>query len=76
MASVETLMTAEEFGRMPDDGRRTELVQGRVIELPPPRSRHGKVCNKTGRLLGNFAEEHDLGHVMSNDTGDCHGARP
>ena len=69
MASVETLITAEEFGRMPDDGRRTELVRGRIVELPPPKSRHGKVCNKAGRLIGNFADDHDLGHVMNNDTG-------
>ena len=36
MATVETLLTAEEFGQMPDDGRRTELVRGRIVELPPP----------------------------------------
>jgi Uma2 family endonuclease len=24
---------------------------------------------KVGRLLGNYAEEHDLGHVVSNDSG-------
>lgn len=69
MASVETLITAEEFARRPDDGRRTELVRGRIIELPPPGFRHGKIRNKVGRLLGNFAEEHDLGHVLNNDSG-------
>jgi Uma2 family endonuclease len=69
MATAEALMTAEEFGAMPDDGRRTELVRGRIIELPPPRSRHGKVCNKAGRLLGNIAEDHELDHVLSNDSG-------
>ena len=69
MATVEALITAEEFGQMPDDGRRTELVRGRIVELPPPKPRHGKVCNKAGRLLGNFAEDHDLGHVLNNDSG-------
>jgi Uma2 family endonuclease len=69
MATVETRLTAEEFGQMPDDGRRTELVRGRIVELPPTRSRHGKICNKAGRLLGNFADDHDLGHVMNNDSG-------
>jgi Uma2 family endonuclease len=69
MATAESLMTAEEFGRMPDDGRRTELVRGSIIELPPPRSRHGKICNKVGRLLGNFADDRDLGHVLNNDSG-------
>ena len=37
--------------------------------MPPPDRRHGKVCLKSGRILGNFVEEHDLGHVMSNHSG-------
>src|SRR5262249_54324055 len=31
--------------------------------------RHGYFCNQIGRILGNFVEEHDLGRVMSNDSG-------
>jgi Uma2 family endonuclease len=69
MASVETLITAEEFGRMSDDGRRTELVQGRVVELPPPKLRHGKICHRVSLLIGIHVEAHDLGHVVINDTG-------
>ena len=69
MASVETLITAEEFGRMPDDGRRTELVRGRVIELPPPRMRHGQVCGLVSFHLMTHARANDLGHVLINDTG-------
>ncbi len=69
MATAEALMTAEEFGQMPDNGRRTELVRGRIIELPPPRLRHGQVCSRSARLLGNFVDEHNLGHVLSNDSG-------
>ena len=34
-----------------------------------PKPRHGQVCNKAVRILGNFADERDLGHVLSNDTG-------
>ena len=37
--------------------------------MPPPNPRHGQICNRAGRILGNYAEEHNLGHVLSNDSG-------
>jgi Uma2 family endonuclease len=37
--------------------------------MSPPSRRHGQICNRVGRILGNFAEEHDLGHVLNNDSG-------
>jgi Uma2 family endonuclease len=69
MATVETLLTAEEFGSMPDDGRRTELVRGRIVELPPPKRRHAKALQRISQFLGNFVDAHDLGHVLSGDGG-------
>ena len=69
MASVETLITAEEFGRMPDDGRRTELVRGRIVELPPTNYRHGTVCGEFHFLLRLWLQDHDLGRVVINDSG-------
>ena len=69
MATTEALMTAEEFGQRPDPGYPEELVQGRIVGMPPPDRKHGFVCLKAGRILGNFVDEHDLGRVMSNDSG-------
>lgn len=69
MATAEALMTAEEFGQRPDPGYPEELVQGRIVAMPPPDRKHGFVCLKAGRILGNFVDEHDLGRVMSNDSG-------
>src|SRR5258708_37197012 len=68
-ASPTALMTAEEFARRPDPGHPEELVRGRVVPVPVPDRRHGQICSKVCRLLGNFAEEHDLGHVLNNDSG-------
>ena len=68
MSSVETLLTAEDFARLPDNGHPTELVRGRIITMNPPVPRHGQICNKVGRILGDFAEK-DLGHVLNNDSG-------
>ncbi len=69
MATAEALMTAEEFGQRPDPGYPEELVQGRIVAMPPPDRRHGRTCLKAGRILDTYAEEHDLGRVMTNDSG-------
>lgn len=63
------LLTAEEFAQRPDEGRPEELVRGRVVTMPPPGARHGKICAILARLLGNSAEEQSLGHVLCNDAG-------
>jgi Uma2 family endonuclease len=67
--ATQLLYTAEEFARRPDPGYPEELVRGRIVSRPPPQPRHGQVCNKVGRIFGNYADEHDLGHVLSNDSG-------
>src|SRR6478609_7246048 len=69
MATAETLLTAEEFGRRPDPGYPEELVQGRIIAMPPPDRRHGQVCGQAYYLLRQHVDERDLGHVLSNDSG-------
>jgi Uma2 family endonuclease len=68
-AVAETLLTAEEYAKLPDEGRPTELVRGRVVILNPPYPYHGYVCLQVGRIVGNFAEERGLGRALSNDSG-------
>ena len=63
------LMTIEEYSNLPDNGRPTELVRGRVVEMNLPKPRHGQICGKVNRIYGNFADDRDLGHVVCNDTG-------
>jgi Uma2 family endonuclease len=69
MATVTELLTAAEFAVRPDPGYPEELVQGRIVTMPPPTPRHGQICGKVDRLFGTFADEHDLGHVLCNDSG-------
>jgi Uma2 family endonuclease len=69
MATAEALMTAEEFGRMPDDGRRTELVRGRIVELPPTNFLHGLICCAISFSLRAWVGERHLGRVVTNDSG-------
>ncbi|MFO0952688.1 MAG: Uma2 family endonuclease [Isosphaeraceae bacterium] len=65
----EPLLTAEEFARRPDPGHAEELVRGRVIRMPPPGFRHGEVCAQVVFLLKLHLMAHDLGRVVSNDSG-------
>jgi Uma2 family endonuclease len=69
MSIAARLLTADEYARLPDSGCPTELVRGEVITMNPPRSRHGQVCANACFILRSFAKQHDLGHVLSNDSG-------
>ncbi len=61
------LMTLDQFFAR-YAGQPYELVRGRAVEVPMAGFRHGKVCIRAGRLLGEFADAGDLGHVVGNDT--------
>jgi Uma2 family endonuclease len=63
------LLTAEEYGELPDLGRPTELVQGRIVEMNVPYPRHGQLCALIAHLLQQYLDSHDIGHVMTNDAG-------
>ncbi len=70
------VLTAEEYARRVDPGYPAELVRGRTVPMPYPDRRHGQICNKVGRILGNFAEHYDLGHVLNNAAGVITGRDP
>jgi len=63
------LVTAEQFGRMPNDGTKTELVRGRIVRMPVPLPYHGFVCGRAFRYLDRYAEENQSGTAFSNDSG-------
>ncbi len=67
--SQSSLLTVEQFAERPDPGYPEELVKGRVVALPPTKRRHGQICSQAVYLLRRFLEDHDLGHVLSNDAG-------
>ncbi|MEX2176023.1 MAG: Uma2 family endonuclease [Pirellulaceae bacterium] len=70
------LLTAEEFLRLPENGQRRQLVQGVVLVMNMPGFRHGEVCSRIDRKVGNFVEERDLGRTVSNDSGIITGRNP
>ncbi|MGC1274387.1 MAG: Uma2 family endonuclease [Planctomycetaceae bacterium] len=60
----ERLLTAEEYAVLPDD-QRTELVKGRVIEVPPPGFQQGVVQIEIGSLLREHIRKRGLGRVLA-----------
>ncbi|HXD86943.1 MAG TPA: Uma2 family endonuclease [Urbifossiella sp.] len=66
---IVVLMTAEEYLAQPDDGRHTELVRGRIVEMPSPTPAHGFYCANISGVLREYARQLDLGRVVSNDSG-------
>ena len=62
-------LTAEEFAAMPELGRFTELVRGEVIDVPPPKSAHGRGCLNVGFALESHLRQHSLGRIVTNDSG-------
>ncbi|HQU46726.1 MAG TPA: Uma2 family endonuclease [Pirellulales bacterium] len=70
MATIEeTLLTAEEYGELPDPGYPTELVRGRIARMNVPYFEHGKCCGRIYATFGRYVDDHDLGHVLTNDSG-------
>lgn len=59
------LVTAEELAQIPNDDYHYELVEGRVIRVSPPGSRHAVLATRIAILLGQYVEAHDLGAVMT-----------
>jgi Uma2 family endonuclease len=64
MSGNTPLLTAEEFERYPDDDYRYELVEGRVLRMNPPGSRHGHIALNIGVLLSGHVKKLGLGAVM------------
>lgn len=69
IATLQKLLTVDEYSRLPDDGRKTELVRGRIVEVPPTYPYHGYVCGNVFRYVDQFVRERALGRVITNDTG-------
>lgn len=61
------LLTAAEFARLPNpaDGSKQELVRGRIVQLPPPKGRHGQIQLEIGARLREVVKPNRLGWVVT-----------
>lgn len=69
MSIATSLLTAAEFGNMPDPGHPQELIRGVILDMPPPKLKHGVVCMNIGAELRNYCRDRQLGRVFGNDAG-------
>lgn len=69
MTTTKMLLTADDLLAMPNDGKRYELIRGELVEIPPTSHEHSRVAMRFSRRIGNFVEEHNLGHDVAAETG-------
>lgn len=69
MSTTSKRMTADELLLLPDDGRRYELVNGELIQMPPTGAEHSSILIQLGGILNAYVRENDLGVVGGGDVG-------
>lgn len=56
--------TYDDYARLPDDGRRYEVIRGNLYVTPAPLFDHQLVAGRLFRFLGNFGDESGLGLAL------------
>ena len=69
MTIKEKPYTAEELLRLPDDGMRRELVEGKLKEMAPAGNEHGYLALKIASRLERYVEANNLGRTYAAETG-------
>lgn len=65
----ERLVTAEEFAALPSDGPLRELIQGRIVDVPPAGTDHSILAARILRLMGSFIDDRRLGIITGEQGG-------
>jgi Uma2 family endonuclease len=63
------LMTAEDLARLPDDGWKYQLVEGRLLRMPPTGGDHDTIAARLIISLGAFVQTHNLGEMTLSQSG-------
>ncbi|HLG97548.1 MAG TPA: Uma2 family endonuclease [Bryobacteraceae bacterium] len=61
--SARTLLTFQQFEQLHDDGLKHELLQGELIVVPPPKTRHTLIQEQLAELLRRYVRERRIGRV-------------
>jgi Uma2 family endonuclease len=56
--------TYEDYRRLPDDGRRYEVIRGYLYVSPAPSTIHQRSLSRLNRVLDRFVLDHRLGEVF------------
>ncbi|MEI6046921.1 MAG: Uma2 family endonuclease [Chloroflexota bacterium] len=65
--NLEKIYTLKEFATLPDDGKRYELKDGRLCEMPPAGEDHCRIGNKLNGYLTYYVYQHKLGETYGAD---------
>ncbi len=57
------IWTYDDYMRMPDDGKRYEILDGELIELTSPNRQHQQILGRLFRVLSEYVENNVLGEV-------------
>ena len=82
MGTTRTLLTFDEFERLPDQPGKRELLKGELIELPPAKLRHNlnaehiqrrleaalEAAHSRGKAIGLGRVHHEMGYKLAADT--------
>jgi Uma2 family endonuclease len=63
------LFTADDLAALPDDAWHYELVEGRLVRMPPTGVAHGDMTARLVVLLRPFVTERGLGTVLTGEPG-------
>jgi Uma2 family endonuclease len=69
MTPTKALLMAEDLLNLPDDGCFYELLDGVLVEIPPPGATHGNVSGNVCFVIKSYVKQPELGYVLSNDPG-------
>jgi len=61
---TKTLLTLEQFLRLPDDGMQHELNRGELVTMPPPNLRHARIANRIAQALADYVKGKRMGEVL------------
>ena len=65
------LFSAEDLLHLPDNGRRLELVKGKIYEMAAAGAKHGGGggARRAANFLGNHVDDEGLGEVFAAEPG-------
>jgi Uma2 family endonuclease len=63
------LHTADDLAALTDDGWRYELVQGRLVRMPPTGFEHSSIARALFLSIDRYVDAHALGQVTMPETG-------
>lgn len=68
-STSDEIMSAADLARLPESGRGYELVEGRLVRMPPTGGWYGRISMDLGTALNNYAKEQNAGMVLGAETG-------